>query len=92
MKHTEWYSPRPDDLGEVLREETAQDQRHKAYVIRSNRGLFMAYLYELTDSDVQEGRSHAIGWFRIEGPSTTDSLGTANTIVTEWLNRFNKNR
>ncbi len=90
VKQREWYSPWPDDIGKVVSEETCEDQRHKVFVFETAKGLYETYIYEFTDSDVVEGRSDAVGWFRLEGPSITDSLLTAKEIAAEAVNRFSK--
>jgi hypothetical protein len=84
-----WHMPDPTSLGEIVGEATSSDRRHKVTIIRDKK-RYLVYLYEFTDSDVTEGRGTSVGWFRIEGPSLTDSLQSANDIAETHISRLNK--
>ncbi len=90
MKRKEWHSPWPDDIGKVVSEQLCEDRRHKVFIFETDKGLYMTYVYEFTDSDVVGGRSEPVGWFRVEGPSLTDCLTTAKEIAAGAVKRFSK--
>lgn len=86
MSRKEWYSPWPYEIGKVVSEQLSKDGRHKVFIFEMDNGRYTTYVYEFTDADEHE----AAGWFRIEGPSITDSLMTAKEIATEAVKRLSK--